>query len=63
MFLRALRATSQVWTVSLTAGLYTYNGTGADAQKRPLRSRFWARLTVSVGLLKLHHMHRLQTVA
>ena len=25
MFLLSLRATSQVWTVSLKAGLYTYN--------------------------------------
>jgi hypothetical protein len=31
-FLRSLRATSQAWTVSLKAGLYTYNGSGADGE-------------------------------
>jgi len=52
MFLLSLIATYQVCTVSLKAGLYTYKGTGADRQQRPLRSRRWRRLTASVRWLK-----------
>jgi len=48
MFLLSLIATYQVCTVSLKAGLYTYNGSGGDALQRLLRSRFRARLTASV---------------
>jgi hypothetical protein len=50
MFLLSLLATYQVWTVSLKAGLYTYKGSGADAQKPTLRCGFRARLTASVRL-------------
>jgi hypothetical protein len=32
----------------LGRGLNKYQGTGADALQRPLRARFWARLTASV---------------
>jgi hypothetical protein len=37
-------------TGSLKAGLYTYKGTGADAQQSPFvpRSARWARLTAGV---------------
>src|SRR5262249_49677397 len=38
MFLLSLTATCQVWTVSLKAGLYTYNRPAADANS--LRSFF-----------------------
>ncbi len=52
MFLLSLIATYQVCTVSLKAGLYTYNRSGADAQQPLLvpRSGCWARLTASVRL-------------
>ena len=52
MFLLALTATCQVWTVSLKAGLYTYNRPAADACQRPLvpRSRCQARLRPGVSL-------------
>jgi hypothetical protein len=35
-------------TVSLKAGLYTYNSSGADALQPPLRCAFRARLTAGV---------------
>jgi hypothetical protein len=35
-------------TVSLKAGLYTYNSSGADALQPPLRCGFRARLTAGV---------------
>jgi hypothetical protein len=37
-------------TVSLKAGLYTYNCSGADCLQRPLRSRFRQQLTAGVRL-------------
>jgi hypothetical protein len=40
-------------TVSLKAGLSTYNRTGADRQQRPLRSRRWRRLTAGVRLQEI----------
>jgi hypothetical protein len=49
MCLLSLRATYQVWTVSLKAGRYTYKGSGADALHPTLRCGFRARLRRSVG--------------
>jgi hypothetical protein len=50
MFLLSPTATCQVWTVSLKAGLYTYNGTGADWEKA---GAFSQPLTASVRHLSV----------
>jgi hypothetical protein len=45
-----IEAGSAKWTVSLKAGLYTYNRRAGDGCQRPLRSRFQPRLKRSVDM-------------
>jgi hypothetical protein len=48
LFRLSLTATCQGGTVSLTAGLSTYNRPAADCLQRPLRARFRQQLKAGV---------------
>src|SRR5215475_7651664 len=61
MFLLSLRATYQAWTVSLKAGLYTYNAlepTASSFGSAALRLRFRRRLTAGVRRAERFHPNR-----
>ena len=49
MFLLSLIATYQVCTVSLKAGLYTYNGSGSDRLQRPVRRSSSCSIPIADG--------------
>jgi hypothetical protein len=53
MFLLSLTATCQGWTVSLKAGLFTYNWAAPDCLQRPLRSRFRQQLKAGVDMIDI----------